>query len=60
MPQSVSNPGTCIKVRRYSSHGLSDRIYVIYEGRINGEFKRNSMDDKSLGLLMLGGKIENE
>jgi simple sugar transport system ATP-binding protein len=39
---------------------LSDRIYVIYEGRINGEFKRNSMDDKSLGLLMLGGKIENE
>lgn len=39
---------------------LSDRIYVIYEGRINGEFKRDSMDDKSLGLLMLGGKIENE
>ncbi len=39
---------------------LSDRIYVIYEGRINGEFKRNSMDDKRLGLLMLGGSIENE
>jgi len=39
---------------------LSDRIYVIYEGRINGEFKRNSMDDKRLGMLMLGGSIENE
>ena len=39
---------------------LSDRIYVIYEGRINGEFKRNSMDDKRLGLLMVGGSIENE
>ena len=39
---------------------LSDRIYVIYEGRINGEFKRDSMDDKRLGLLMLGGSIDNE
>ena len=36
---------------------LSDRIYVIFEGKINGEFKRNSMDDKQLGLLMLGGSI---
>lgn len=39
---------------------LSDRIYVIYEGRINGEFKRNSMDDKNLGMLMLGGSINHE
>ena len=39
---------------------LSDRIYVIYEGRINGEFKRNSMDDKHLGLLMVGGTIDHE
>ncbi len=39
---------------------LSDRIYVIYEGRINGEFKRDSMDDKQLGLLMLGGTIDHE
>ena len=39
---------------------LSDRIYVIYEGRINGEFKRNSMDDKHLGLLMVGGAIDHE
>ena len=39
---------------------LSDRIYVIYEGKINGEFKRDSMDDKHLGLLMVGGSIEHE
>ncbi len=39
---------------------LSDRIYVIYEGRINGEFKRDSMDDKNLGMLMLGGSINHE
>lgn len=39
---------------------LSDRIYVIFEGRIVGEFKRGSMDDKHLGLLMVGGSIDNE
>lgn len=39
---------------------LSDRIYVLFEGRINGEFKRGSMDDKHLGMLMLGGTIEHE
>ena len=36
---------------------LSDRIYVIFEGRIVGEFTRGSMDDKHLGLLMVGGSI---
>ena len=36
---------------------LSDRIYVIFEGRIVGEFQRGSMDDKHLGLLMVGGAI---
>ncbi|MBR6219060.1 MAG: ABC transporter ATP-binding protein [Clostridia bacterium] len=36
---------------------LSDRIYVIFEGRIVGEFERGSMDDKHLGLLMVGGSI---
>lgn len=39
---------------------LSDRIYVIFEGRIVGEFQRDSLDDKSLGLLMVGGVIERE
>ncbi|MBQ6347808.1 MAG: ABC transporter ATP-binding protein [Clostridia bacterium] len=36
---------------------LSDRIYVIFEGRIVGEFQRGSMDDRHLGLLMVGGSI---
>lgn len=39
---------------------LSDRIYVIFEGRINGEFVRGSIDEKSLGILMLGGRIEKQ
>lgn len=39
---------------------LSDRIYVIFEGRIVGEFARNSMDDKHLGLLMVGGATGRE
>ncbi len=37
---------------------LSDRIYVIFGGRIAGEFPRGSMDDRSLGLLMTGGKAD--
>jgi general nucleoside transport system ATP-binding protein len=36
---------------------LSDRIYVIFEGRINGEFTRGKVDEKTLGLLMLGGSF---
>ena len=39
---------------------LSDRIYVIFEGRIVGEFERGSMDDRHLGLLMVGGSIGHE
>ena len=39
---------------------LSDRIYVIFEGRIVGEFQRGSMDDRRLGILMVGGSIEHE
>ena len=35
---------------------LSDRIYVIYEGKMNGEFERGTIDEKELGLYMLGGK----
>lgn len=37
---------------------LSDRIYVIFEGKINGEFKRGLIDEKSLGILMLGGQLK--
>lgn len=36
---------------------LSDRIYVIYEGHVNGEFVRGAIDEKSLGLLMVGGSV---
>ncbi|MGL4345088.1 MAG: ABC transporter ATP-binding protein [Cellulosilyticaceae bacterium] len=35
---------------------LSDRIYVIYDGQINGEFKKSEVDEKELGMYMLGGK----
>jgi len=35
---------------------LSDRIYVIYDGQINGEFARGNVDEEELGLLMVGGK----
>ncbi|MBQ1826486.1 MAG: ABC transporter ATP-binding protein [Erysipelotrichaceae bacterium] len=39
---------------------LSDRIYVMYGGKINYEFTHNGIDDRKLGLLMLGGKIDEE
>lgn len=35
---------------------LCDRIYVIHNGRIVGEFARGKVDEIELGLLMLGGK----
>lgn len=37
---------------------LSDRIYVMFEGRINREFKRNEVDAKTLGLYMVKGREE--
>jgi len=39
---------------------LSDRIYVLFEGKICGEFKRGSIDGKTLGLLMVGGTLDNQ
>lgn len=35
---------------------LSDRIYVIYEGRIVAEFKDNKVTPQELGLYMAGAK----
>lgn len=35
---------------------LSDRIYVIYEGRIEHQLINKNIDTRKLGLLMLGGK----
>lgn len=34
---------------------LSDRIYVLYEGRIAGEFTRETANEEKIGMLMLGG-----
>jgi simple sugar transport system ATP-binding protein len=37
---------------------LCDRIYVMYNGSINYEFKNEDIDDHKLGVLMLGGKVD--
>jgi general nucleoside transport system ATP-binding protein len=34
---------------------LSDRIYVIFEGKVAGEFTREEASEEKLGLLMIGG-----
>ena len=34
---------------------LSDRIYVMFEGRIQGEFQRGRVGEEELGFLMAGG-----
>jgi ABC-type uncharacterized transport system ATPase subunit len=39
---------------------VSDRIVVIYEGRIVGEFPADSVDEEELGLLMGRGTSEHE
>ena len=40
-------------------YNLSDRIAVIYEGRIMGIFKRDETDIQSLGYLMAGIRPED-
>lgn len=37
---------------------LSDRIYVMYDGKICHEFKQGNVDDRKLGILMMGGSID--
>ena len=39
---------------------LSDRIYVMYDGRLNHEFKNGEINDRQLGIVMLGGEINEE
>ena len=34
---------------------LSDRIYVIFEGRAVGEFRKEAATEEALGILMMGG-----
>jgi ABC-type uncharacterized transport system ATPase subunit len=36
--------------------GLSDRILVMFEGRISGEFRRSEITERELGLRMAGVK----
>ncbi|KAF5044513.1 Ribose import ATP-binding protein RbsA [anaerobic digester metagenome] len=36
---------------------LSDRIYIMYEGRIAGEFSREEATKDKVGLLMMGGTL---
>ncbi|MER5256512.1 ABC transporter ATP-binding protein [Streptomyces sp. NPDC002855] len=35
--------------------GLSDRVLVMYEGRVAAEFAREDADERALGLAMAGG-----
>ncbi|QOV18659.1 ABC transporter ATP-binding protein [Blautia liquoris] len=37
---------------------LSDRVYVIYDGQIRGEFDRDQVDAEKAGYLMMGGHDE--
>ena len=39
---------------------LSDRISVIYKGKIVGEMDSKNANEKDIGLLMAGGTISNE
>jgi simple sugar transport system ATP-binding protein len=34
---------------------LSDRIYVMFEGKIVGELSRGKANAENLGILMMGG-----
>ncbi|MGE6760771.1 ABC transporter ATP-binding protein [Corallococcus interemptor] len=35
---------------------LSDRVYVLYEGRVTGHFTRKDLDERALGRCMLGAE----
>lgn len=39
---------------------LSDRIYVMYEGRFNGELTREQANSEDVGILMMGGVLDGE
>lgn len=36
---------------------LSDRIYVLYDGKVAGEFTRENATEENLGILMMGGTL---
>jgi simple sugar transport system ATP-binding protein len=39
---------------------LSDRVIVIYEGRVVGEVDPRSVSEEEIGLMMTGGKKSGE
>ena len=39
---------------------LSDRIYVMFEGQIKGEFTRENATKEEIGFLMLGGNADEK
>lgn len=39
---------------------LCDRIYVMYEGKMNGEMARQEATSEKLGILMMGGVLHGE
>jgi ABC-type uncharacterized transport system ATPase subunit len=39
---------------------VSDRICVLYDGQIVGEFQQGEVDEELIGLLMAGGEEKNE
>ncbi|MCY1042493.1 ABC transporter ATP-binding protein [Corallococcus sp. bb12-1] len=38
---------------------LSDRVYVLYEGRVTGHFPRKDLDERELGRRMLGAESDH-
>ncbi|RKG62966.1 ABC transporter ATP-binding protein [Corallococcus sp. CA054B] len=38
---------------------LSDRVYVLYEGRVTGHFPRKDLDERELGRRMLGAEASH-
>ncbi|RKH56273.1 ABC transporter ATP-binding protein [Corallococcus aberystwythensis] len=38
---------------------LSDRVYVLYEGRVTGHFTREHLDERELGRRMLGAEASH-
>ena len=38
---------------------MADRVAVIYDGQIVGEFAQHEVDENTIGLLMAGGNDKN-
>jgi len=49
-----------ISVELEEIFSLSDRIAVMFDGRINGVLQRDEATEQNVGLLMAGGSLEPE